>query len=157
MHKRSIFWRGSLAIALTGIASPFVFALCYVTLAWLQQPDRSLPAQMDSVAFVWIFGSVVALPCALLVGLMIEVPMARCALERNQATPFRFQIEISVAVSIALLLAPWLLRTATGQSARPRPDLLEDLIFFASAGAIGGLCSACFWRGIVVGPALRRR
>lgn len=157
LQSQSIFWRGSLATALTGLAAPLVFALGYIFVALLEQPERSSAGRMDFVSFTWFFGFILALPCAVLLGLMVEVPIARRAQKNGRAAPFLLHIALSVAASVGLLLTPWLLSLAGYQSARSRPDLIDDLLFFVGAGGIGGLCSACLWQGLVVGPAVRRR
>lgn len=145
MRRRSLIWRALAAIFLTGMVSALAVALG-TAVVFSFGTDRGLDLQF--VAVVWFFGSIIAAVAAAVLGLFCEWPKAVWLAKRDYGLPM--QLFLSASAALVLLLI-FLLLTHEPSANRIRP--YEDWWIFPSAAfLVGGLCSGTFWWKLVVLP-----
>jgi len=143
MKPLAFIGRGLAAVLLTGIVSPLIFAAGSGAAAFLQSGIA------EFVSIVWFVGAFIALPCAMVIGLCIEWPKSYWMMKHRSGG-------LCVFFLISLLAAEVLLHSMLfmdiGRGTHQTSDLAGNLIFFTFIAAIGGVCSAAFWWGLVVRP-----
>lgn len=152
MKRLAFVGRGLAAILLTGIVSPLIFAVGFAAVGLLQSGRRDFTGIAEFVSGVWFVGSFIALACAMVMGLCIEWPKSYWLMKRLSGGSW-------VSFLISLLAAEFILHSLLfvdlARGTARISNLAGSLIFFASAAAIGGACSAGFWWAFVVRPGRR--
>ncbi len=144
--------RAVAAMLLTGIAAALITATGTAAFFSLSKPI-SAKAFVEFVTMVWFFGSFIALACAFLLGLIVEWPKIRWL----KSNAIGWSLLISIAGAEALLLS-WAVISYVAASASPiHNDVVSSFLFLAFAAAIGGACSAMFWRKLVAKPMRQAR
>ncbi|MBR1228000.1 MULTISPECIES: hypothetical protein [unclassified Bradyrhizobium] len=151
MKRLALVGRGLAAILLTGIVSPLIFAVGFAAVGLLQSGRRDFTGVAEFVSAVWFVGSFIALAFAMVIGLCIEWPKSYWLLKRSGGWWVSFLISL-FAAELLFHSTPFI---GIGQGTAETSDLAGDLIFFTSAAAIGGICSAAFWWALVVRPDRR--
>jgi uncharacterized BrkB/YihY/UPF0761 family membrane protein len=145
-----IWVRVAAATLLTGLLSPFLFGLfltCFVVQnsQAIQELD---PLKILSFgAIVGGFGSLIALPCAILQGLLVEWPLM--VLQKRRMLKFRLHVAIGTCTAFFIMM---LVTEVFGVLPHPREtvaDFADGLPFSLLAAFCGGLCSAWFWSKLV--------
>jgi hypothetical protein len=147
--------RGFAAIVLTGIVSPLIFAAGFVAFGLAQTGRPDLSGIVDLVSFIWLVGSFIALPCAVVIGLCVEWPKSYWLLKRPSAgwwVSFVISLLAFQVLLHSLLLADLAMRVSVSSA-----DLADSLAFMTCAAAVGGACSAAFWWWLVVMPGRKGR
>jgi len=145
MRTSSLIWRALAAIFLTGIVSALAIAFG-TAVVFAFGTDRGL--DLEFIAVVWFFGSMIAVVAAAVLGLFCEWPKAAWLAKRDYGLPMQLFLSVSAAL---LLLLVVLGLTHEPSANRVRPD--EDWWIFPSAAFfVGGLCSGAFWWRLVVLP-----
>jgi len=146
--------RAFAAIVLTGIVSSLIFAVGFTVVGLAQSGKRDLTGIVEFVSAIWFVGAIIALACAIIIGLGVEWPKSYWLLKRSSAG-WWISLIISLLAAEALLHSFFLAEIAA--RGMGSPDLAGSLVFSASAAAVGGACSAAFWWWLVVMPGRNGR
>lgn len=159
LSKGTILWRSLVAIILTGVLSPLLLALGAAVLALLTEgqghPPRSISNIAGFVGVIWVFGSLVATGCALLLGLFVEYPKMKWLMKSKPVGWTRYLL-MSIGGAEILIVSLTMISVAIQPPAHIS-DIVDGLLFVTFAAAIGGACSAAFWWKIVALPVLQAR
>ncbi|MET3845248.1 hypothetical protein [Bradyrhizobium sp. OAE829] len=152
MKRLALVGRGLAAILLTGIVSPLIFAVGFAAVGLLQSGRRDFTGIAEFVSAVWFVGSFIALACAMVIGLSIEWPKSYWLMKRLSGG---WWVSFLISLFAAEFLLHSLLFVDVARGTAQTSNLAGSLIFFTSAAAIGGTCSAGFWWALVVRPGRR--
>lgn len=137
------------AALLTALFAAVLVAIgMFATVAFMDRPQAQffIGEALAAFGYLLFFNSIVAVPSALIIGLLIEWP--KSVIMKSM----RGGLAISVIVSMlaGLMLAFTLVEVLIAQLPDLRPR--ETTRFFASCFAVGGVVSANVWWRIVVKP-----
>lgn len=149
--------RSLVAMLLTGLFSPLLLAMGTAVFFFIiEHSIKKMDGVAAFVGTVWFFGSFVAMPCAVLLGLLVEWPKIKWLMGLKPAG-IRGSLFLSIAGAEILLLSGLTISAALQPPSQFSDGIGEGFLFVAVAAAIGGGCSGAFWWKLVVMPMRRAR
>jgi hypothetical protein len=112
----------------------------------VQSGPRSFASVKEAASAIWALGWIIALICALVIGLCVEWPKSYWLLKSPSG---KWWVSLVISVVSAEVLLHSLLQNTSQAFGGSDPGTLR---FFAGAAAVGGVCSAAFWWWLVVQP-----
>ena len=147
-HRSCPTGRAVAAVLLTAIFAPMLFSLGAMTLAaYLRLGQISKALFFELFPAIWFFGAVVTLPCAIAIGVAVELPKLRSALSRGPAVSSSLRSSILAAALIfsTIWVTDVWLAAGTALDAEAITSFLDYLALFSTAAILVGVCSAGFW------------
>lgn len=134
---------------LTGMVSSLLFSLIFGMFAATSTDFdlRDSSGAFSAILSIAMLGVFVAIPAALVIGLLIELPKARWLSRRTG----HFATHVGSSWMLAVILAAiFVAATPSGEGLVPSREGAGGLIFVFAAFSVGGITSAVIWWFLVV-------
>ncbi len=145
-----LFLRAIAAVAFTGLISPLLFSAGF---AAFYSIETGIALHAEPVVVVAFYGTFVALPFALVLGLFVECPKLFWH-RKGQGIGLLAQLLVSVVGAWSLL---FLFVTITEGTFPEFDQPAEEYFFLASAFTIGGFTSGSAWWALVARHTLAKK